>query len=115
MGTLRFSNRLLGFFISEPLPRVDHRLSEPFAFHFCLSIKNKHRAHRDPLRSRPQTAQIVGEGLREHRYGAVDQVDGSSTPARFAVDRALFFYIMADVGDVNANFVQFTTPNPLLL
>ncbi len=57
-----------------------------------------------PVRSKG--AKLVGEPLGQHRNHAPGKIDGGGAETGFGIERAAFFHIMRDVGDVDPETVS---------
>ena len=72
----RVSDDLVDCGIGHPLAAVYHRRREPVVDDAAVAVKLDQRRHRQPVRLRPERADIIREPLGQHRDGALGKIDG---------------------------------------
>lgn len=73
--------------MSEALYSLDDGLAEPSVEHFALGRHLEHDREREFVASRVERAQFFAQRRREHRHGALNEVDGRRTFASLSIER----------------------------
>ena len=98
-------NNLLCLLVVVAAVAVDHRLAKPAPQDLRLVVHLKDGAEAQLVLVGPQRADAVAQFLRQHRYGAVNQIYACAALVGLAVNGAAGLYIVRYVGNMDAHLV----------
>ena len=85
---------------------LDDRPAEPFLDDLALFRHREDNREGKALLAGKKAAELLAQGGRKHRHGALDEVDTGSTLARIAVESSVGLDKVGNVGDVNPNVIR---------
>ena len=97
---------LLHLFVDEPAVGAGDGLGQVPVLHHGLFVHEEDDAVRQFVLVGAERAEFVAQLFGQHRYGAVHEVDARAALLGLLVDDAPFLYVVRDVGNVHAHFVQ---------
>ncbi len=89
----------LDLFIGQPRGRAHERAHKAVAALAAGGVDHEIDGEAGAIDSRLQRAQLVRQGLGQHRHDAIGEIDRIAAPLGFAVERAAGPHIPGDVGD----------------
>ena len=87
--------------VGHALGAANHAPAELEAQRLAVPVELDQRGHDEPVGLRDQGTDVGRELERQHRDGAVGEVDAGAAQARFAIDRAAGRDVMAHIGNVD--------------
>ena len=104
-----FAQRLVAIFqhlanggVRQPRLAPNHARRQVVLREFHRRIEFHKRRHGEPVFAFPQGTEVVRNPLREHRNGAVGEIDARAALIRFLIQRAPFVDVIIHVRDMHA-------------
>ena len=91
--------------IRHSLIYPDHRLGNLMVHHPPFLINLHNTTKRQTILSLIQRTNSIGQRMRKHRNNPIHQIHTGSSLECFPIQRAVFLYIIGDIGNMNAQYI----------